>query len=72
MFDRFVQEDLDLSHINATSLGLDVGARAHQRGEMDDSSLAGIARAKALTTSQRQRLSQINRAALNASDPAQP
>src|SRR3569833_3032995 len=68
MFDTFVQESLDLSPYSATSLGLDTGKRAHQRGETDDASLAGIAKAKALTASQRQRLAKINRTALNPAD----
>jgi uncharacterized protein (DUF885 family) len=68
LFDRFVQENLDLSPLSATSLGLDTGKRAHQRGETDDSSLAGIARAKALNASQHQRLAAINRAALGGPD----
>jgi uncharacterized protein (DUF885 family) len=68
LFDRFVQENLDLSPLSATSLGLDTGKRAHQRGETDDASLAGIARAKALNASQRQRLAAINRAGLNTAD----
>jgi len=68
LFDRFVQENLDLSPYSATSLGLDTGKRAHQRGETDDASLAGITQAKALTGSQRQRLAAINRAALTGAD----
>jgi uncharacterized protein (DUF885 family) len=68
LFDRFVQENLDLSPYTATSLGLDTGRRAHQRGETDDASLAGIARAKALTASQRQRLARIERNRLDAND----
>ena len=68
LFDRFVQENLDLSPMSATSLGLDTGKRAHQRGETDDSSLAGIAKTRALNTSQLQRLSQIARAGLTGAD----
>jgi uncharacterized protein (DUF885 family) len=68
LFDTFVQEDLDLSPFEATSLGLDKGKRYHQRGETDDASLAGIARAKALNASQLRRLSQIPRAGLTGSD----
>jgi uncharacterized protein (DUF885 family) len=68
LFDAFVQENLDLSPMSATSLGLDTGKRAHQRGETDDASLAGIAKAKALNASQRQRLAAVNRAGLTASD----
>jgi uncharacterized protein (DUF885 family) len=68
LFDRFVQEDLDLSPLNATAYGLDIGNRAHQRGEIDDSSLDGIAKAKALNASQRSRLGQINRGSLMGAD----
>ena len=68
LFDRFVRENLDLSPYTATSLGLDTGKRAHQRGETDDASLAGIARAKALTASQRQRLTRIDRGRLRGDD----
>jgi uncharacterized protein (DUF885 family) len=68
LFDQFVQEDLDLSPLSATAYGLDTGKRAHQRGEIDDSSLDGIANAKALNDSQRRRLGQINRASLTGAD----
>ncbi len=68
LFDRFVQENLDLSPLTATSLGLDTGKRAHQRGETDDASLAGIAKTKALTASQRQRLARIDRGRLRGDD----
>ena len=54
--------------IEATALGLDKGKRAPQRAEIDDSSLAGIAKAKALNTSQLKRLSQIDRSTLTGSD----
>ena len=53
---------------SATSYGLDTGKRAHQRGEIDDGSLAGIVKAKALNASQRRRLDQINRTGLTGSD----
>ena len=68
LFDIFVQEDLDLSPTEATQLGLDKGKRAHQRAEIDDSSLAGIAKAKALNSSQLQRLAAISRAGLTGTD----
>ncbi len=68
LFDQFVKEDLDLSPTEATSLGLDVGARAHQRGEIDDSSLAGIAKGKQITASQLTRLKAIDRASLSGAD----
>ena len=68
LFDQFVQEDLDLSPTSATSYGLDTGKRAHQRGEIDDASLGGIAKGKALNASQRQRLSRIDRTHLAGAD----
>src|ERR1700761_6790674 len=68
LFDKFVQEDLDLSPTNATALGLDVGARAHQRSEIDDTSLAGIARIKAQTASQLARLKAVKRNGLKDAD----
>jgi uncharacterized protein (DUF885 family) len=52
LFDSFMSTNLDLSPISATSLGLDVGARAHERHEIDDNSLAGIAKAKDVTSDQ--------------------
>ncbi len=56
LFDAFMDTNLDLSPITATALGLDVGARAHQRSEVDDNSLAGIARQKAVTADQLNRI----------------
>jgi len=68
LFDQFMKENLDASPITATSLGLDIGARAHQKSEVDDASLAGNAKAKALTASQLARLKAFNRASLNGAD----
>jgi uncharacterized protein (DUF885 family) len=68
LFNQFVQENLDLSPTTTTSLGLDVGQRAHQRSEIDDSSLAAIAKAKSLNGSQLLRLSQISRKSLSGAD----
>jgi uncharacterized protein (DUF885 family) len=56
LFDQFMTENLDASPVGATFLGLDTGARAKQRGEIDDNSLAGYEKAKALTASQLARL----------------
>ena len=61
LFDQFMTENLDASPIGATFLGVDTGPRAKQRGEIDDNSLAGYEKAKALTASQLARL--------NAFDP---
>jgi uncharacterized protein (DUF885 family) len=68
LFDKFVQEGLDLSPLGVSALGLDKGARAHQKFEVDDVSLAGIAKNKALNTSQLARLSAFPRAKLSGDD----
>lgn len=61
LFDRFMSETLDRSPIFATSLGLDTGARAHQRGEVGDNSLKGIAADKALEADQLRHLQTFDR-----------
>ncbi len=61
LFDTFVSENLDISPIFASSLGLDTGARAHEKREVDDSSLAGIAKQQKLNASQLERLSAFDR-----------
>jgi len=61
LFDTFMDENLNLSPIGTTFLGVDTGPRAKQRGETDDNSLAGYAQQKALTADQLRRL--------NAFDP---
>jgi len=68
LFDQFMSENLDLSPITATGLGLDVGARAHERSEIDDNSLAGIAKDKMLVTSQRHRLEALDRNSVSGMD----
>src|ERR1700683_2984940 len=68
LFDRFMSENLDLSPITATGLGVDTGARAHERSEIDDNSLAGSATGKALVTSQRHRLEALDRNAVSGMD----
>jgi uncharacterized protein (DUF885 family) len=68
LFDIFMGELLDNSPVLATSLGVDTGARAHQRSEIDDNSLKGIEAASALTASQVERLKGIDRAALSDTD----
>ena len=68
LFDQFMSENLDLSPITATGLGVDVGARAHERSEIDDNSLAGIAKNKALVTSQRHRLEALDRNSVSGMD----
>ncbi|HXM00550.1 MAG TPA: DUF885 family protein [Rhizomicrobium sp.] len=68
LFDQFVSEGLDRSPIFATSLGLDVGPRAHERGETDDNSLKGIAVNKAANTDQLRRLKAFDRSTLSGQD----
>jgi uncharacterized protein (DUF885 family) len=64
LFDQFMKENLDASPITVTSLGLDTGARAYQKSQIDDASLAGIAKNKAITESQFARLKAFERNSL--------
>jgi uncharacterized protein (DUF885 family) len=68
LFDQFMRENLDLSPLLVTSLGMDTGARAGQKSEIDDGSPAGIERQKILIASQLARLRAFDRASLSASD----
>ena len=68
LFDTFMTENLDESPVSATALGVDTGPRAKQRGEIDDNSLAGVAKNKQLVTSQRQRLAAFNRNSVSGMD----
>src|ERR1041385_1059929 len=68
LFDTFVNENLDLSPTFATSLGVDTGARAHQRSEIDESSLGANARAHELVASQLKRLQAFDRASVGIED----
>ncbi len=68
LFDKFVDEQIDLSPIGATALGIDTGPRAHQRSEVDDNSLAGIAKGKALIADQLARLKAFDRNSLGGMD----
>ena len=68
LFDTFVSENLDLSPTFATSIGVDTGARAHQRSEIDESSLAANERAQKLTASQLQRLQAFDRSSVGSED----
>jgi len=65
LFDQFMKENLDNSPFTVTSLGLDTGARARQKSELDDSSLTGIARSKTITASQYARLKAFDAASLD-------
>src|ERR1700733_2391317 len=68
LFDTFMQENLDLSPLSATELGLDTGVRAHQKSQVDDGSLAGIAKQKQITASQLARLEAFDRNSLSRAD----
>src|SRR5580692_64392 len=67
-FDKFMQENLDLSPLSVTQLGLDTGTRASQKSQVDDSSLAGIAKQKQITASQLVRLQAFDRSSLSRAD----
>ncbi|HWY64094.1 MAG TPA: DUF885 family protein [Rhizomicrobium sp.] len=68
LFDQFMKENLDNSPLTVSQLGLDTGARAYQKSLIDDSSLAGIAKNKAITASQLARLKAFDRASLSPKD----
>lgn len=68
LFDQFMKENLDISPTLVTSLGMDTGARAKQKSEIDDGSEAAIAQQKALTSRQLARLKSFDRSHLSASD----
>jgi uncharacterized protein (DUF885 family) len=68
LFDQFMKENLDISPTFATSLGMDNGARAKQKSEIDDGSEKGIEEQKALIASQLKRLSAFDRGSLSAPD----
>ena len=68
LFDTFMSEDLDNSPLEATQLGIDTGARAKERGALDDNSLGGIAKNKALNASQLRRLKAFDRNSVNGMD----
>src|SRR4051812_22114698 len=66
LLDRFWDEQIDESPEAATSLGLDVGPRAHLRGELSDYSAAGRAAMFARTKDRLRRLKAVDRAKLSA------
>src|SRR5579872_2818929 len=70
LLDQFMRENLDLSPLLATNLGMDTGERARQKSQIDDGSPAGIERRRKLTASQLARLRAFDRASLSASDAA--
>ncbi|MFN3515076.1 MAG: DUF885 domain-containing protein [Phenylobacterium sp.] len=65
LFDAFFDEALDRSPEGVTRLGLDKGARAAAKSQLDDASLAAVARDKAHNADQLRRLSAIERARLS-------
>src|ERR1700743_3176912 len=68
LFDQFMKENLDISPTGATFRGVDVGDRAKERGEVDDNSLAGYAKQKALTADQLKRLNAFDAKSLSGMD----
>ena len=68
LFDQFMNENLDISPVTVTYLGMDTGARSRQKNEIDDSSEKGIERQKSLIASQLSRLKAFDRRSLNAQD----
>jgi uncharacterized protein (DUF885 family) len=68
LFDDFMAQYLDASPEEATTLGLDVGARAAEKAKLDDRSLAGIAANRATVREQIIRLQLIDRDSLTGMD----
>ena len=66
--DGFADEVLAQDPEQATSLGVDIGARAALRAQSSDNSAAGRARFGVLTDSMAARLSRVDRAALSDRD----
>lgn len=68
LFDQFMAENLDRSPISTTSLGLDVGARAWEKGKIDDASLASIQGDKKRNADQLARLKAFDRNSVSGLD----
>ena len=68
LFDKFVDENLDLSPTFATGLGVDTGARKHQKSEIDEASLDAIVRNQTSAASQLARLSTFDRNSVGGED----
>ena len=68
LLDAFFKERLRLRPESATQLGLDKGPNADLKARLSDQSAAGIAAAKAQTTSQLRRLQAVDRARLSPAD----
>ena len=62
MLDQFFYERLESSPESATRLGLDTGARAALRGQLRDTSAAGVAEDVARVKAQARRLASVDRA----------
>jgi uncharacterized protein (DUF885 family) len=68
LFDRFVEEGFDTNPEIVTSLGLDSGARAYQKSQLNDRSPAASDLINALNQSQLTRLTTLAPEALSATD----
>jgi uncharacterized protein (DUF885 family) len=68
LFDQFMRERLDMSPLFVTELGMDSGARARQKSEVDDGSEAGLERYKALNARQLKQLQGFDRSSLDPGD----
>ena len=64
LFDRFMQERLDLNPESATNLGLDKGPDAARKSRLNDKSEAGKAARRAMVKGQLARLKALDRAGL--------
>jgi uncharacterized protein (DUF885 family) len=68
MFDAFMDDVFDQAPEFATSLGIDKGDRAYQRGMLGDRSLAQVEFFKKLNTGQLAQMKTINRSGLSGMD----
>lgn len=68
VFAKFVTDQIDRSPETATSVGFDVGPRAHQRSELDDGSLHARVTGRALAHEEIAEMRTIDRARLSPAD----
>jgi len=68
LFDTFVQEGLDLNPEGVTSLGMDVGARAYQKSQLTDRSLAAVRRIQDIEARQLAQLEAFDARSLTGMD----
>ncbi len=68
LFDAFIDEGLNVNPEGVTYLGIDSGKRAYQKAQLNDRSLAGKAKNKALNNSQLKRLRAVDRKQLHGMD----